>query len=259
MRGQLIILSGYSAEVNHECVEASAHKHVIHQHIDGEYDSGRELAVWMISMRRVEDGRNVIISRSGGETRLEKDVLRMRLFHRICFGLGARELYAPMVLPLSPTHTVAKRPQPSAFWQASEGVLEPPGLGNLTPESIALIADRPTDKNLPAAFSKPNWPYCSNAKDGVSLWLAGELEAAEIPEERLYWQNAYDRYGKPTSAAALNDYPPRAVICLGKNAHAWATTNIEAGTRIDHVFNPQHWRTHGGSTYPLIGLLRRYV
>lgn len=133
----------------------------------------------------------------------------------------------------------------TAFRQARFIAAEKPTKG-----SVLLVGDRPA----PDAPNDPTFHFTPfGAEHHSSLWLNLQLHNARIPEERLYWVNAYDRNGNASSYEALDT--DAQVIVLGGNANRW----VCSGTHICGqwlVQHPQAWkRFHSKEPYPLIDYL----
>ena len=124
-----------------------------------------------------------------------------------------------------------------------------PGIGSPRAQCL-IIGDRPTEENeykLP--FVHPT---------GCAPWLAEQLEQACIPEEVLYWINAYDVKGDPTNLDGLGFFE---VGCmLGENAAKRSAELLEYCDTVVTFSHPQYWkRFHSKEPYPLITALETYV
>lgn len=132
----------------------------------------------------------------------------------------------------------------TAFRQARFVAKEIPTQG-----SVLLVGDRPA----PDAPDDPAFHYTPfGALKHSSLWLNLQLHNAGIPEERLYWINAFDRNGNPAPASHLATKAH--VIALGGNADRWIRGHKHLGCwKVQH---PQAWkRFHANEPYPLIDIL----
>jgi hypothetical protein len=131
-----------------------------------------------------------------------------------------------------------------------------PGAGAWRPgESVLLVGERPNTAR--AGDLKHRLPFASVHPGGCSAWLADRLEEAGVGEERLYWVNAYDVTGRRTDPAFIAGLAPRAVVALGRHAHAWC---LDAGVDeacLSWVTHPQHHkRFYFNRPYPLVSLLK---
>ena len=132
----------------------------------------------------------------------------------------------------------------TAFRQARFVAKELPTKG-----SVLLVGDRPAP-DAPDDVTFHYTPF--GALKHSSLWLNLQLHDAGIPEERLYWTNAYDHKGNPTGYEVLDTEAQ--VIALGGNADVW----VKKHERLGHwkVQHPQAWkRFHSAEPYPLIECL----
>lgn len=129
-----------------------------------------------------------------------------------------------------------------------------PGAGAWCPgESVLLVGDRPN--NMRHGDLKSRLPFVSMHDGGCSVWLADQLDTAGIPEERLYWINAYNHFDHPTPHDFLTELRPRAIIALGANAARWCQ---QADVQYCQVTHPQHHkRFHHAEPYGLGPLLQQ--
>ncbi len=82
------------------------------------------------------------------------------------------------------------------------------------------------------------------------------MEESGVPENRLYWINAYDAVNVPTDSEFVGDLAPSIVLAMGKMAARWCT---DAGLKFEEVSNPQYWkRFHNGFPYPLTQILKEH-
>ncbi len=133
----------------------------------------------------------------------------------------------------------------TAFRQARFVAKEIPTKG-----SVLLVGDRPA----PDAPDDNTFHYTPfGALKHSSLWLNLQLHNAGIPEERLYWTNAFNHRGEPSNYQVLDTEAQ--IIALGGNANRW----VCSGTQIyGHwlVQHPQAWkRFRSSEPYPLIEYL----
>lgn len=122
-----------------------------------------------------------------------------------------------------------------------------PGIGNWRPgEVVLIIGDRPTEAN------KSQKPFIH--PKGCAPWLAEQLELAHIPEEKLYWINAYSVDGEEADPSFIDKLNPKHIIALGKNASTWCNKNKINHSAIPH---PQYWkRFRRNEEYPLLSILK---
>jgi hypothetical protein len=101
---------------------------------------------------------------------------------------------------------------------------------------------------------KHRLPFVTFGGGGCAPWLADGLERAGVPENTLYWINAYDVRGAATSAEFVKDLRPVQVVAMGKLAERWCVDHM---VRHDSVPHPQYWmRFHHHAPYPLFNVLR---
>lgn len=132
----------------------------------------------------------------------------------------------------------------TAFRQARFIAKEIPTKG-----SVLLVGDRPA----PDAPDDPQFHYTPfGAEHHSSLWLNLQLHQARIPEERLFWANAFDHKGNPSDPSILQHSVQ--LVALGGNANKWIRENKHLGHwQFQH---PQAWkRFHSKEPYPLIECL----
>lgn len=128
----------------------------------------------------------------------------------------------------------------------------PIGAGAFLPGSIMLVGERTSHPER----NKYHAPFCSIK--ACSGWLNTLLEAAGVPETKLFWVNALDNDGTNVNLRELYDIiNPPSVIALGKVAeHALA----EQGITAISVPHPQYWkRFKSKQEYPLIPILKGLV
>ena len=99
-------------------------------------------------------------------------------------------------------------------------------------------------------------PFCSDK--GCSGWLNDQLDAADVPEEYLFWVNALNNDGTEIDIATLvENLKPKAVIALGNKAKQLCEKN---SLSADFVYHPQYWkRFKNKEPYPLIALIKRHL
>ena len=129
-----------------------------------------------------------------------------------------------------------------------------PGLGSWNPGKVTLmVGEQPNTKT-----TIMGWPFI--AKGESSLWLAQQLDRAEIKEAELYWVNALDQKGIETSPAFIEQLQPTKIIALGKAAEIWCkkhlTSTFAKGLDVRAVPHPQFWkRFMSHEPYPLFEAL----
>lgn len=132
-----------------------------------------------------------------------------------------------------------------------------PGAGAFRPRvSALLVAERPGVARRGSL--KHRLPFVTFSGMGCGLWLAEQLENAEIPENTLYWINAYDAVNAPTSHEFLSALQPPVVIALGKLGARWcADAGVE---KFEEVPDPQYWkRFHRQKRYRLLNILQEHL
>jgi hypothetical protein len=135
-------------------------------------------------------------------------------------------------------------------YEANEG----PGVGAWRPgKSIVIIGERPGGTGGPHAPA-----FCGTDPAGCSAWLSMQLENAGVPEQALYWVNAYagGRDEAPLDPTFIERLRPPHVFALGEVAVEWARWHgIIDAIQVSH---PQSWRRfHHREPYPLIKELTR--
>lgn len=115
------------------------------------------------------------------------------------------------------------------------------------PDCIMLIGDR---VNRWPGETHP--PWCADR--GCSSWLMKLLDQAKIPEDQLYWDNAYDEVGNKTDLERLvGIWKPRAIIAMGRAAQNVLTSQ---GYDPIYVIHPQSAMRFGRAMpYRLIEIL----
>ncbi len=130
-----------------------------------------------------------------------------------------------------------------------------PGIGHWDPGHVTLmVGDRMNGK---PGDPLSDLPFVSFNEGGCSAWLARGLESASVPEDELYWINAFDRNGDATWDDFVGELSPKKVIALGENAAAWCAA---AGVKYSRVQHPQFWKRFRSSEhYPLFSLLEEVI
>lgn len=132
-----------------------------------------------------------------------------------------------------------------------------PGIGNWSPGEVTLIVGDRHGPSIQPYKLEYNLAFCDMAKAGSSYWLSDKLSEAEIPEEKLYWINAYDKDDRPTSAEFVNRLSPITILTLGDSAAEWCKANR---LRYEPFKHPQyHKRFHYNTPYSLINRLKEIM
>lgn len=129
------------------------------------------------------------------------------------------------------------------------------GTGSWRSGGALLVGDRANPSTASAGF--PPWPFISQLREGCSAWLSEQLEAAHVPEAKLYWTNAYNFHGEVAAPLAplVHRLQPKLVVALGKNA---ADALSAEGVAHHQVHHPQYWkRYHYRDAYVLCKVLRK--
>lgn len=129
------------------------------------------------------------------------------------------------------------------------------GVGAMRPGNIMMVGERASGSQHGKLTN--NHPFCT--LKACSGWLNALLEAAEIPEEQLYWINILDTDGAPISLAPyLEDYQPSHIVCLGGIALNHVKRQLgDLKTPVLQQMHPQYWkRFRSSEPYPLIQLLK---
>lgn len=129
-----------------------------------------------------------------------------------------------------------------------------PGIGSFAPyQSVLIVGDAP-------AKHHDNFPFISLRRNGCSWWLADQLSDALIPEQRLYWVNAFRENNSPEDLKLVAEcLKPRYVACLGRTAYsAFIAQSTEYPIRKVLLFDhPQfHKRFKYNQPYKLIEFLK---
>jgi hypothetical protein len=128
------------------------------------------------------------------------------------------------------------------LWQMIDALrhYRPPsvGIGAWSSKSMLLVGERVSRYGI-----SDDLPFMSFHRGGCSQWLALQLEAWGVREDRLYWVNAAT--ASPDFLGRV-DAPPRA-IALGQAAARWCR---HAGLNYVTVPHPQHQkRFHHNEPY----------
>lgn len=154
----------------------------------------------------------------------------------------------------------------TGFLRARRYLNEGPGAGVFCPGSVLMVGDRPNTARH--GDVKHRVPFVSfGRRDGCSWWLADQLDEAEVSELTLYWINAYDFRGEPTSADFLRTMLPRHVVLLGVNAIKWYKQHASKISReldiemlVLEEYHPMAWkRFHFNEPYRMINELKKKV
>lgn len=102
------------------------------------------------------------------------------------------------------------------------------------------------------------WPFASFSCSGCSRWLAAQLEAAGVDEDRLLWVNA-DQPLEDLKYWLVERSRDTKLIPLGGSAFARVSDfvhNIDRGVQVKLMHHPQWWkRFKSNERYPLVDLL----
>lgn len=129
------------------------------------------------------------------------------------------------------------------------------GCGAFKRNSILLVAD---EHNPADVYKDINQPF-AGVLSPVSHWLNNQLEEFKIPENRLFWVNAYMWEGRAINLRALYDeLRPSCVVALGSRAFKELE---KQGVEIQYYqHHPQYWRRFRSKMqYPLLPLLQKLV
>lgn len=141
-----------------------------------------------------------------------------------------------------------------------------PGSGLYNDTSVLMVGDRPNTARH--GELKHRLPFVSfGRRDGCSWWMAQKLNEARINERELYWINAYDQAGAPTSARFMFELTPQAVVLLGTNAMKWwklegrfAAAQIDVDLPVYEEYHPQAWkRFHYNEEYHVTKVLKEII
>jgi hypothetical protein len=125
------------------------------------------------------------------------------------------------------------------------------GAGNYKPGIRVLMIGEQTSH--PEKFAL-HIPFCS--VKACSGWLNTHLQAAEIPEEEMFWLNALDNDGSYVDLGQhYNFLQPTHVVALGTIAHKRL---MFYGIEHEWFTHPQHHRRFKHSEpYPAITFLKK--
>ena len=128
----------------------------------------------------------------------------------------------------------------------------PLGAGAFIEGNVLLVGEQDSD---PAA-SKEQRPFCTNK--GCTGWLNKQLDAASIPEEKLFWVNALNNDYTPVDLRLLVAIlRPSAVLALGGIAQKQCKDQEVTFTPFYH---PQYWkRFKSKQPYALIARLKELI
>jgi hypothetical protein len=123
------------------------------------------------------------------------------------------------------------------------------GIGNLSVGNTLIVGESPGPNS-----HGYNTPFVGT---GSGLWLLRQLEDADVDESRIYWVNAYDRYGKEMSNDFMVNLQPSRIITLGNEAKKWAGPRSSSHI-LNNLPHPQYWlRFRSKEEYPLLKLLKQ--
>lgn len=197
-----------------------------------------------------------------------------RMLERAALAVGAVAVAPLPAVPDGSTRTPAEdQANPLSHWEALgvpgtdlprpwRGALPPPGplgwvnrgpgAGAFRPGAMLLIGERPGVAR--SGQLKHRLPFVSFDGGGCAGWLAEQLESVSVPESALYWINAYDALGVPTSPAFLYALEPTHIVALGRDAERWCNANAVGDFYV--VPHPQYWkRFQSRRRYPLLDVL----
>lgn len=122
-----------------------------------------------------------------------------------------------------------------------------PGIGMFRTGVTLMVGERVNGNTSP----HNDWPFVAEGES--SLWLAQQLDLAEVSEQELYWINAMDADEAETNPSFIKGLIPDRVIALGKSAEIWCKRNIKTKNLPVHaVPHPAFWkRFHSTERYPL--------
>lgn len=127
-----------------------------------------------------------------------------------------------------------------------------PGAGAFRPGVTLLVGERPGVAR--SGELKHRLPFVTFTRSGCALWLTEQLEVAGVPESDLYWINAYDALGIPTSSDFVSALEPNLIVALGDLAERWCRAAELTHVAVPH---PQYWkRFRAREDYPLLGILK---
>lgn len=195
---------------------------------------------------------------------------RVRLLERAALTAGALwadtgDVFSPRGLGMATSLSFADQNEPFAESVARVYALKGcspagsrgPGAGAWRPgHSVLLVADHAGTARQ--GDLKHRLPLYSFTDGGVAVWLANKLEEAGIPEEDLYWINAYDCNHMQTSSLFVTELKPRKIICMGVEAYEWAENQLPgAMNEVIPTPHPQHQKRFNFSEpYALIDAIK---
>lgn len=129
-----------------------------------------------------------------------------------------------------------------------------PGIGRWKISGVVLLVGDKHGPSLQPYQVNSNIAFCDMAKVGSSFWLSQKLDEANIPEDRLYWINSYDKSNLPTNSEFVHKLNPITILALGDVAAGWCEKNQ---LRYEPFSHPQyHKRFKFSDPYPLIERLK---
>lgn len=118
------------------------------------------------------------------------------------------------------------------------------GIGAFKKGNTLIVGEKPGSNSLGY-----NTPFVGT---GSGQWLLDFLETNNISENKYYWINAQDLYGRVAEQDFIDDLSPSKIICLGNKAYDWAK-NLAEDFTVVKVPHPQYWkRFKSGQPYPLL-------
>lgn len=127
------------------------------------------------------------------------------------------------------------------WWEINTWKNYGPGIGAWRPYTSTLLVG---DQVNPKA-TIDGYPFV--AESGSSVYITEQLQAAGVPENKLYWVNAKGLDGSETSGDFIFDLNPRRVVALGGNAAKWCSRHGFPHQKVSH---PAFWkRFHANEPY----------
>ena len=125
----------------------------------------------------------------------------------------------------------------------------PFGAGAFIHGNVMIVGEQDSD---PSA-NKHQMPFCTNK--GCTGWLNKQLDAANIPEEKLFWVNSLHNDGSEANIDHLVTFmKPSAVLVLGGIARRICR---KQGIEFTPFYHPQYWkRFRSREKYALIDKLK---
>jgi hypothetical protein len=110
----------------------------------------------------------------------------------------------------------------------------PFGAGFFNEGNVLIVGEQDSDPTT----SEKQRPFCTNK--GCTGWLNKQLDAANIPEERLFWVNALHNDGSQSDLDQLVSLlKPSAILAMGGIAQAVCK---KQGLDFTPFYHPQYWK-----------------